>query len=71
MGDKTHPTHFQVTRDMPWKDKERQAILLFCQTLDIFYDMSLSSAKEMEKRLIELFHNNPDVIDFVRNYKGE
>lgn len=67
MGDKIHPTHFQITKDMPWREKEKQSILLFHEALNIFYG-PLNWEMNYEQ-IINLLHNNPKIVDFVRDYK--
>ena len=67
MSDDIHKTHFQVP-ELPWKEKEKQAILLFQQTLKIFYGLNSRSWSDIYKIFINLFHDNKDLIDWIMKY---
>lgn len=69
MGDKIHPTHFQVP-EMPWREKEKQAILLLQKILGAWMDDSISR-EHFIHIIMRLEQKNSDLVDWVMKYKGE
>ncbi len=68
MGDDIHKTHFTVP-EMPYKKKEREAILLLQKILCLFNGEF--SWRLIQNNLIDLIHENHKVVDWVMKYKGE
>lgn len=68
MGDKIHPTHFQVP-EMPWKEKEKQAILLLQSIIDDYNKEPVDETFLADLALV--LYENTDLVDWVMKYKGE
>lgn len=68
MGDKIHPTHFQVP-EMPWREKERQAILMLKELLIIIEPDSWEEDTTFAVRFY--LKDKQELIDWIMKYKGE
>ena len=63
---KIHPTHFQVP-ELPWKEKEKQAILLFQEILYLWGNNKIKT-REYINVVAELLQNNKDLVDWIMKY---
>lgn len=67
MGDKIHPTHFQVTKDMPWREKEKQALKLLQQIFIVWNDDNVTIDEFLDE-MLEIDDHNQELIQWIRNY---
>ena len=71
MSDDIHKTHFTVP-ELPWREKEKMAILLYQATLKLFLNDGLVGFDSAIVQLVrDIIKTNPELIDWVMKYKGE
>lgn len=67
MGDKIHPTHFQVP-EMPYKRKEQEAVVLLQR---LILRLNHDPLRNVLNNCIDLLDENKDLVEWVMKYKGE
>ena len=67
--DGIHENFFSMP-ELPYKRKEREAILLMKQLLKIWNDISLSNEEVIDK-ICTSIRENRNIVDWILKYKGE
>lgn len=73
MSDNIHKTHFPVTKEMPWREKEKQAVLLLQKIIEVLNDPTLNHIDTVVECL-DILHGSEEsktLVDWVMKYKGE